>query len=205
MREAERVARTRADDWGDKRALIYDRAAELFAAQGFSRTSIAELAAHCQASKSWIYHYFPSKEAILYAILHDHMSLLLRTAESELEGHGAPEAKLRALLRAFMAIYVRAKAKHAVLLAELGSLPTAQQQEIRGLERRVVDLVAGVVARLDAPRCGERHPAVPVTMMLFGMINWTHTWYRPDGPIGPEQLADLAADLFLRGICPSAG
>jgi hypothetical protein len=41
--------------------------------------------------------------------------------------------------------------------------------------------------------------------MLFGMINWTHTWYRPDGPIGPEQLADLAADLFLHGLRPSAG
>jgi AcrR family transcriptional regulator len=199
------VARTRADDWGDKRALIYDRAAELFAAQGFSRTSIAELAAHCQASKSWIYHYFPSKEAILYAILHDHMTLLLRTAESEIEGHRAPEAKLRGLLRAFMAIYVRAKAKHAVLLAELGSLPAAQQREIRGLERRVVDLVADVVACLDAAPAGERRPAVPVTMMLFGMINWTHTWYRPDGLIGPEELADLAADVFLNGLCPSEG
>ena len=197
------MARTRADDWGDKRALIYDRAAELFAAQGFSRTSIAELAAHCQASKSWIYHYFPSKEAILYAILHDHMSLLLRTAESELESQRAPEAQLRALLRAFMAIYVRAKAKHAVLLAELGSLPAAQQQEIRGLERRVVDLVAGVIARIDVST-GERRLAVPITMMLFGMINWTHTWYRLDGPIAPEQLADLAADLFLRGLCRSA-
>ena len=199
------MARTRADDWGDKRALIYDRAAELFAEQGFSRTSIAALAAHCQASKSWIYHYFPSKEAILYEILHDHMTLLLRTAESELDRHRAPEAQLRALLRAFMAIYVRAKAKHAVLLAELASLPAAQQHEIRGLERRVVDLVADVVARLDAPPCGERRPVAPITMMLFGMINWTHTWYRPDGPIGPEQLADLAADLFLHGLRPSAG
>jgi AcrR family transcriptional regulator len=198
------LARTRAGDWGDKRALIYDRAAELFAAQGFSRTSIAELAAHCQASKSWIYHYFPSKEAILYAILHDHMALLLRTAESELDEHREPEAQLRGLLRAFMAIYVRAKAKHAVLLAELGSLPAAQQHEIRGLERRVVDLVAGVIARLDAPPDGERRPALPITMMLFGMINWTHTWYRPDGPIGPEQLADLAADLFLNGVGPTS-
>jgi len=69
----------------------------------------------------------------------------------------------------------------------------------------VVDLVAGVVARLDAQPGGERRPAVPITMMLFGMINWTHTWYRPDGPIGPEQPADLAADLFLNGLWPSAG
>jgi AcrR family transcriptional regulator len=197
------LARTRAGDWGDKRALIYDRAAELFAEQGFARTSIAELAAHCQASKSWIYHYFPSKEAILYAILHDHMTLLLRTAESELARHQAPEAQLRALLRAFMAIYVRAKAKHVVLLAELGSLPAEQQREIRDLERRVVDLVAEVVRRLDGPLAAGRDVLKPMTMMLFGMINWTYTWYRPDGPIEPEQLADLAADLFLEGLCQS--
>jgi AcrR family transcriptional regulator len=194
------VARTRADDYEDKRALIFDRAAELFAEQGFSRTSIAELAAHCRASKSWIYHYFPSKEAILYEILHDHMGLLLRTAETEVGRHREPEAQLRALLRAFMAIYVRAQAKHAVLLAELGCLPAGQQSEIRGLERRVVDLVAGVLDRLETPSASGPDARMPITMMLFGMINWTYTWYRPDGPIPPAQLADLAADLFLGGL-----
>jgi AcrR family transcriptional regulator len=194
------VARTRAGDWGDKRALIYDRAAELFAEQGFSRTSIAELAARCQASKSWIYHYFPSKEAILYEILRDHMALLLRTAEAEVAAQRAPAAQLRALLRSFMGIYVRAKAKHVVLLAELGSLPAAQQEEIRGLERRVVDLVAGVLARLNAPLVAQRGALKPIAMMLFGMINWTYTWYRPEGPIKPEQLADMATDLFLNGL-----
>lgn len=199
------MARTRAGDWGDKRALIYDRAAELFATQGFSRTSIAELAAHCQASKSWIYHYFPSKEAILYEILHDHMSLLLRTAAAEVAAQQAPEAQLRGLLRSFMEIYVRARAKHVVLLAELGCLPAAQQGEIRGLERRVVDLVAAVVGRLDGPLAAGRDGLVPITMMLFGMINWTYTWYRPDGPLKPEQLADLAADLFLGGLCQGTG
>jgi TetR/AcrR family transcriptional regulator len=194
------VARPRADDYEDKRALIFDRAAELFAEQGFSRTSIAELAAHCGASKSWIYHYFPSKEAILYAILRDHMTLLLRTAETEVGRHQEPEAQLRALLRAFMAIYVRAQAKHMVLLAELGCLPAGQQSEIRGLERRVVDLVAGVLDRLETPPATGRDARMPITMMLFGMINWTYTWYRPDGPISPAQLANLAADLFLDGL-----
>jgi AcrR family transcriptional regulator len=194
------LARTRADDYDDKRALIYDRAAELFAEQGFSRTSIAELAAHCRASKSWIYHYFPSKEAILYEILRDHMALLLRTAEAEVAAQRAPAAQLRALLRSFMGIYVRAKAKHVVLLAELGSLPAAQQEEIRGLERRVVDLVAGVLARLNAPLVAQRGALKPIAMMLFGMINWTYTWYRPEGPIKPEQLADMATDLFLNGL-----
>jgi TetR/AcrR family transcriptional regulator len=37
-------------------------------------------------------------------------------------------------------------------------------------------------------------------MLLFGMLNWTHTWYRPDGALAPEQLAALAGDLFLSGL-----
>ena len=70
------MARTRAEDYDDKRALIFERAAELFAESGFERASIADLALRCRASKSWIYHYFPSKEAILYGILLAHMQTL---------------------------------------------------------------------------------------------------------------------------------
>jgi Tetracyclin repressor-like, C-terminal domain len=65
--------------------------------------------------------------------------------------------------------------------------------------------VADVVRRLDGPLAAERDVLKPITMMLFGMINWTYTWYRPDGPIEPGQLADLAADLFLNGLCQATG
>ena len=154
------MARTRADDWGDKRALIYDRAAELFAAQGFSRTSIAALAAHCGASKSWIYHYFPSKEAILHAILQDHMTLLLRTAEGEVEKHAAPEAQLRGLLRAFMAIY-------GATPEALGFVPpddTGRIAQIRSDEFALVHADDGLVALLESQTQGLR-------MVLSGMFD----------------------------------
>jgi TetR/AcrR family transcriptional regulator len=45
----------------------------------------------------------------------------------------------------------------------------------------------------------------PTAMLLFGMLNWTHTWYRPDGALAPEQLAALAGDLFLSGLDALAG
>jgi AcrR family transcriptional regulator len=196
------LARTRAEDYEDKRSLIFDRAAELFAERGFARTSIAELAAHCRASKSWIYHYFPSKEAILYEILREHVEMLRATAERILGGGEPPKAQLRALLRAFMAIYARAKAKQVVLLNELGCLPEEQQREIRGLERQVVDLVVALLRHLNPELMARRSLVRPTAMLLFGMINWTYTWYQPDGALKPDQLAELVAEYFLHGVAP---
>jgi AcrR family transcriptional regulator len=199
------LARTRAEDYDDKRALIFDRAAELFAESGFARASIADLATRCRASKSWIYHYFPSKEAILYEILRDHMATLRAAAATVLEGSDPPRTQLRKLLGAFMAIYARAQAKQVVLLNDLDCLPAAQQDEIRDLERQVVELVAGLLRRVNPALAMRRSLVKPTAMLLFGMLNWTHTWYRPDGALAPEQLAALASDLFLSGLDALAG
>jgi AcrR family transcriptional regulator len=195
------MARTRAEDYDDKRALIFERAAELFAESGFERASIADLALRCRASKSWIYHYFPSKEAILYEILLGHMHALLVAAGDALAAAEPPHAQLRRLLRALMAIYIGARPKQIVLLTELDRLRPDEQGEIRALERRLVDMVAGLLVRLD-PQAISGMPlrTKPITMMLFGMINSTFTWYRAEGALAPQQLADLAADLMLGGL-----
>ena len=64
------MAGVRAKDHEDKRQLILDQSAELFARQGFHRTSISEIAKACNSSsKAWIYHYFPNKEAVLFTLL----------------------------------------------------------------------------------------------------------------------------------------
>jgi AcrR family transcriptional regulator len=194
------LARTRAEDYDDKRALIFERAAELFAESGFARTSIADLARRCRASKSWIYHYFPSKEAILYGILREHMETLRGAAAAALHTGAPPRAQLRELLATFMTIYAGAKARHVVLLNELGALPAAQQQEILELERQVVELVAGLLRRVSPALAQRRKLVKPTAMLLLGMINWTPTWYRADGALKPEQLAGLASDLFLGGL-----
>jgi AcrR family transcriptional regulator len=194
------VARTRAEDYDDKRALIFERAAELFAESGFAGTSIADLALRCRASKSWIYHYFPSKDAILFGILQDHMETLRSAAAAATRGGAPPRAQLRALLAAFMAIYAGAKARHVVLMNELGALPTAQRDEILELERQVVELVAGLLRRVNPALTTRQTLVKPAAMLLLGMINWTHTWYQPHGALEPDQLARLASDLFLDGL-----
>ncbi|MFQ5973130.1 MAG: TetR/AcrR family transcriptional regulator [Alphaproteobacteria bacterium] len=194
------MARTRSEDYDVKRRLILDKAAALFAERGFRTASLLELARACNGSKSWIYHYYPSKEAILYDILSDHMTTLLETAERGLAETREPRSQLRSLLRGFLEIYAQARSRHKVLLNDLHNLAEEQQSEIVDLERRVVDIVVALLSRLNPKLMAEPDLGKPVAMMLFGAINWTYTWYRPDGPVSPERFADLAADVFLNGL-----
>ena len=142
------MARPRADDYLEKQQLILDRAAILFAEKGFAGTSISSIAQFCSTSKALIYHYYQSKEAMLFDMLHSHVNLLLDTATATLDQESTAENQLRQLLRSFMHIYVASHAKHVVLLNDLHWLPEPQQQRIREIERNVVKIFRDLVFRL---------------------------------------------------------
>jgi AcrR family transcriptional regulator len=190
------MARPQSPDYDKRREAILAAAAHLYAARGFQGASVADLAKACSTSKSLIYHYFPSKDDILYAAMAAHLDALVAAAE-EAGQAGAAEARLRALTRAFMRLYAGAEDSHKVLLNELDNLPPARRAEVVAKQRRIIAAVEALVRELR-PDAGER--ALPLTMLFFGMINWTHIWFRPDGAVGADRLADMAVDLMLGGL-----
>ena len=192
------MARTQAADYSERRAAIVDMAARLYADKGFLGASVADLAEALGASKSLIYHYYPSKEEILFEVMDQHLRLLSAAAEDVLARDLPPRDKLRALARAFMGLYVGAADRHKVLLNELSALPPARRAEIVARQRRLIGDVEQLLTAINP----DLSPPLrrPAAMLFFGMINWTHTWFRADGPVGAEQVADLAADLTLLGL-----
>jgi len=194
------MARKQALDYGDRRRNILNQAAELFADKGYARSSISELAAACGASKSWLYHYYPSKEAILYDIMRLHVTELVTMAEEALAYDGSPRQKFRRLARNFMKIYVNAGSKHVILLNDRGCLPDDMRAEIMGLQDQVVNSVTRLILELNPSLDSSKDYQKPVTMAFLGMINWTYIWFRKDGPVSEEQFADLAVDIFLGGF-----
>src|SRR4029077_16556460 len=117
------VARTQAADFGERRATIVEHAAKLFAERGFLVASIADLADACETSKSLIYHYYDSKEEILFDVMHSHVRALLDAAEAITSRGLAPNEALRAITTEFMKHYAGAAARQKVLLNELNHLP----------------------------------------------------------------------------------
>jgi len=160
------VARTQAANYGQRQEAIIEKAAELFSRKGFNGTSVAELAAACNTSKSLVYHYYPSKEEILYAVMSSHVDQLVADVEDVLDGLGEARARLDRLIHAFMAHYVGAAARQKVLLNELDNLPEKPRAIIVGKQRRIIAAVQALLVALhpalarDAARARHDNAAV---------------------------------------------
>jgi AcrR family transcriptional regulator len=192
--------RTRSKDYDANIQHVLDRAATLFARDGFARTSVADIAKACGFSKSLIYHYFKSKEELLHGILAGHLKALLAMAEAVQASGGTPEQRLRRFCQDTVAIYMADRDRNLVLIHEMNCLPDEALEEVLDLERRFAVIVATLLEELNpaATRAGAR--TKPYAMLLFGMLNWTYAWYRPGGSLKPAMLADMIADLFMGGF-----
>lgn len=191
------MARTQAADYEQRREAIVEKAAHLFASTGFMGASVSDLAAACETSKSLIYHYYPSKEDILYAVMTSHVDQLTEDV-AKVMARDAPAAELlRDLVHAFMTHYLDAADRQKVLLNELDRLPADKRRAIVTKQRRIIDAVAELIGDLDTALAADPDRVRVQTMLLFGMINWTHTWFNPDGPVSADELADMAVTLVL--------
>lgn len=190
------MARTQAADYGLRREAMLDKAAALFARAGFNGTSMADLAARCGVSKSLLYHYFPSKEDLLFEVMTSHLDELVASVSDVMIKKGGVTSKVTALIHEFMHLYSGAADRHKVLLNELSNLPPQRRMEIVEKQRSIVDAVQSLLTKVSgAPRGADQMRAF--TMLLFGMINWTHSWYDPQGAVSPDELADMVAGLIL--------
>jgi AcrR family transcriptional regulator len=190
------MARPQSPDYDKRRQTIVEAAGHLFARRGFQGASIADLAADCGTSKALIYHYFGSKEDILYEVMAAHLDDLVDAADDAMRAGGARE-RLRALTHSFMQLYMDAQDSHKVLLNELGNLPEDRRAEVVGKQRRIIAVAESLVREI---RPDTNPITLPLAMLFFGMINWTHTWFRPGGNVRPEELANLATNLMLGGL-----
>jgi AcrR family transcriptional regulator len=194
------MARTQAADYEKRRKKIVEKAAALYAECGFLGASINDLAKTCKMSKSLIYHYYPSKEDILFDVMHSHVRALLDAAENILARKLAPADALRAMTLEFMTLYVGAAARHKVLLNELRHLPRERRAIIVGTQNKLISIVESFLAELRPDLGGRSALKLPAAMLYFGMINWTHTWMDPSGPAKPAKIAELAINIFLDGL-----
>jgi AcrR family transcriptional regulator len=195
------MARTIAKDHEAKREAILKTAAVFFAKHGFDRASMGKLADACGVSKALIYHYYPSKDALLFDILDTHLTALVEVVETAAAEPGSPSGRLRALVRAILIAYRDSDAEHKVQLDALSSLPEDKQTHLRALQRRLVACMSDCVREIEPDRFRARPELLaPVTMSVFGMLNWFYLWYKPGGPVDRDAYADIVADLVIGGL-----
>ncbi len=158
-----------------------------------------QVAEACGLSKATLYHYYRDKYAMLVQIAEGHVTRLQALVDDVAAQRLAPEARLRLLIQRIVTEYADAQNAHRVLTEDVRFLEEADRQRVLGMERAVVAGFAQAVGALQ-PGLAQAALAKPVTMLLFGMINWMFTWVRPGGELNHETLAPMVADLFLGGL-----
>ncbi|MDQ2779125.1 MAG: TetR/AcrR family transcriptional regulator [Pseudomonadota bacterium] len=193
------MARGRAAGYDDQQDAITAQAAQLFARHGYPATSMNQIAKACGLSKATLYHYWPHKYALLVHIAEGHVSHLLAIVQQALADPRPPEVQLRRLIRGLVQAYAGAQAAHRVLTEDVKFLEPIDRDRVLGQERAVVAAFAGLVAQLR-PDLDPAHLTKPLTMLLFGMVNWMFTWMKPGGVLDHAAMAPVVADLFIGGL-----
>ena len=194
------MPRRRATSYDSKLGHIRDTAAGLFARDGFTRTSMAELAGACGVSKALLYHYFDSKEALLFDILQAYLADLETAVAITPAGDTTPRDHLRDLIRALLRQYREAGNTHKLLTFELAVLAEDRQAELRGTERRIMTRFDAALAAAAADAGRQAPLDGPRAMMLFGTLNWTYTWFRDDGKLSLEDYCELVTDSTVASL-----
>jgi AcrR family transcriptional regulator len=193
------MARTRDAGYEDQRRMILARAAHLFARHGYAATSMNEVAEASGLAKASLYHYYRDKYALLISIADTHVSRLRAVVAEVRQAQLPPRQELRELIRRFLAEYSEARDAHRVLTEDVRFLQSADRTRVLAKEREVVAGFASAISRVR-PQLRRAALTKPLTMLLFGMINWMFTWMKAEGPLDYDAMAPIVADLFLGGL-----
>ena len=197
------MARPKSQHHDLKRDEILDIAAQCFASQSYPAASMNDIAAAGGTSKARLYHYYGSKDAILFDLLDRYTQRLLALiaqAEATAQRRNLDDrAALHELIRSFLEEYETSATRHVALLNDTKFLGDEQRELILNRQRDVVSAVTRFLRRAYPHRLNPVNQTA-VTMMLFGMINWTFTWLRPGGPMSYAAFADEVVAVLESGL-----
>ena len=187
-----------------RRAEICRRAAQIFQERGYDATSVSDIARALGMTKAGLYHYFTSKEALLFEIMmyglervRDEVIVPVRTMRD-------PEERLRQLIVRHARIATRGQGAIAHLGDEIRALPSSGRRQIERRMRIYFDLIRDTLVELKAAgRLREVDPTV-ATFGLLGMILWLPRWFRQGGRLDQEAVANEIANFALGGLLAPA-
>jgi AcrR family transcriptional regulator len=179
---------------------ILQSAAQVFRQKGFHGASMADIAEAVQLQKASLYHHFSSKQEILLELLDRALQMVTQHMAEVMAREISADQKLRLAMRTYLKTLSEQGDLVSVLLLEFRSLePDFFARHVPNrdrFERMWRDLIQQGVDE-GAFYCDNVSMA---SRGLLGAMNWTVTWYRRNGPMTMEQIADYFADLFLQGL-----
>jgi AcrR family transcriptional regulator len=179
---------------------ILEAAVQIFSRKGFHATSMQDIAEAVNLQKASLYHHISSKQEILVEVLDQALDLLIDNMQEVMKCELPPDQKLRLAMQAYLKTLIDHRELAAVLLLEYRSLENEYRARHIPRRDRFEQLWRELIQDgLEAKVFHCTEPAL-TSRALLGVMNWTITWYHPDGSLTAEMISEHFADLFLCGL-----
>ena len=183
-----------------RRQQIEDAASALFRERGYAATSVRDIAQALDMQGGSLYAHVASKEDMLWAIVVRAADRFNAQVAPIAAANEPARAKLRAMIGAHVAVVTGAQKDAAVFLHEWRFLSAERRAQVAARRDNYEQLFRRVIA--DGSASGEFVGVDPrlTAMAILSALNGIATWYRPDGPLSADEVADQHADLFINGL-----
>lgn len=181
-----------------KRERILQEAVVLFYANGFTATTLDDIAAALGVTKPFIYTHFRSKTDLLAALCTPTIELSLAAVADAAKGPGTPTRRLYRAVIDFTKVVLQRQANIAIFFREEKHLAPAVLAEITALRKRFDRTLSKLLT--EGVAAGE-FVMVDVNLAALaigGMISWAYTWHRPNGRLPLDELCARMAELALQ-------
>ncbi len=187
----------------EKLRSILQQAARLIYLKGYEGTSMQDIADACGMTKAGLYHHIATKEGMLLAIMHYGMDLFEERVLEPVKVISDPLARLKATMANNVELVTHDSTKEVtIILHEHSTLTGEAKREINGRKKQYVRFLEQTFEQAMATGQIREVNATLASFSFLGSVLWTYKWYRSDGALTPQQLADGISDLFFRGLEP---
>lgn len=201
MRPQKKVAARTTEQ--DRLAEIYDAAARIICDKGFHAMSMNDIAQAVGMTKAGIYHYIEGKQDMLFAIMNFGMDQLDHGVIAPAGQIEDPETRLRAIIHNHAQLITLGSNAITVLVDELAGLSATQRKKIKQRKRVYFDLIRETLEELRAEGKLKDVDTTVASFSILGMLLWVSRWFRPEGKLSSEQIADEILKVAVGGILRS--
>src|SRR5215469_1317941 len=176
-------------------------ATRLFARHGFEGTSVQDIVDAAGVTKGAMYHYYGSKDDLLYEVYHQVLTMQTSHLDEIAAGHGTPEERLRAAAADVVQTSLANLDDMIVFFRSLHMLPEDKQTQVRAERRAYQEKFKALVDEGVAAGTFRSDISSDIVVHYFlSVVDQLGSWFKPDGTLSPAQVGDLFTELLIGGL-----
>jgi AcrR family transcriptional regulator len=190
---------SREQDRENKREAVLRTAARIFSERGYHGTSLELVAEELEITRPTVYYYFKNKDEILFECVRIALEMIEQAAQDVIERGGSAPEQLIAVMKQYAEVMMQEFGNCLVRVGDT-PLPAESRVKLRRLQSNIDRKLRGLIEQGIRQKAFAPCDSKLAAFAMAGALNSISRWYRPDGELTPQQIADQFVSLLIGGL-----